>query len=379
MQKSTDQPERPWTLMHIWQIMVLRDLIWIALAVFLIWFGYQLRAIFTPVLIGLALAYLFHPLITWAEVRWKLPRPVTIAGILVFMSAMLLGMVIWLGPEFVTQIKTLGGAMPGYLQKLAGYLNFDISGLRATVEQKIKEIQADPGSFLADAASQLLAGTGTAFGLIGSVLSAAMYLLVTMLLIPIYFFFFAWQFGPMVRHFHQYIPASRRDSVMAIIGKMDRLVSTYFRARVIIALIMGVLLSVGWWAVGVPYWFLLGMISGLLGLMPYASIIGWPIAIGLKWLDVINGANAGAFSPAIFIAPSIVFFVVQALDGVLLTPLIQGRSLDMSIVTIIIVVFIGGAVGGLYGLLLCIPVAACIKVLLQDVFLPRLREWAAAN
>ncbi|MEX0742380.1 MAG: AI-2E family transporter, partial [Phycisphaeraceae bacterium] len=77
--------------------------------------------------------------------------------------------------------------------------------------------------------------------------------------------------------------------------------------------------------------------------------------------------------------PSFVYVVVQFLESWLLTPVIQGRSLDMSIVTILIVVFVGGALGGLYGLILCIPLVACVKILLHEAVLPSIRTWAAEN
>ena len=72
-------PDRPWRQVHLWQITAVRDVGWIALAVGLLVLAYKLRAVFTPVLIGLFLAYLFHPLITWCERRYRMPRPLTSA------------------------------------------------------------------------------------------------------------------------------------------------------------------------------------------------------------------------------------------------------------------------------------------------------------
>ncbi|MBX3371736.1 MAG: AI-2E family transporter, partial [Nitrospira sp.] len=62
----------------------------------------------------------------------------------------------------------------------------------------------------------------------------------------------------------------------------------------------------------------------------------------------------------------------------LLTPWVQSQSMEMNAVTVLIVVFIGGALGGFYGLLLAIPLAACIKILVQELVLPRLERRAAA-
>ncbi|QNN24463.1 AI-2E family transporter [Planctomycetales bacterium ZRK34] len=366
-----------WCDRPLWNFRFVRELFFIALVVFIIWFGYQLQAIFTPVLIGLALAYLFHPLITYCHRRWKMPRPVTISILLAVLGIGGMIVVVWLGPKFIGQLVELAKNMPQYAKTLAD--RYEIN-----VDQQINEIadqiSQDPGAFLAGKVTMLLAGTGQALGVLGSVLGTSMYIVVTMMLIPVYFFFFAWQFGPLVEYFEQFIPASHRDETLRILGRMDEVVATFFRGRVIIAIIMGFMFSIGWWWFNVPYWFLLGMGSGLLSLVPYASVVGWPAAVALKWLSVTTGNDAPGFELwAVVIWPSVVYFVVQALEGWVLTPWIQGKSLDMSVVTILIVVFIGGAVGGLYGLLLCIPAAACIKILMVEAALPRLRQWAAEN
>lgn len=380
MNDGLTEAERPWHRRRLWQIAVVRDVFWIALAVFALGFGYQLRGIFTPVLIGLALAYLFQPPINYMQRRWRVPRPVAISLILVVLIVGGLAFAAWMGPKFVHQIEALATRTPGYIKALAAKWNIDLSQVQNQLQGTAAAVQADPTGYLLDWAGMLLAGTGQAVGIIGSILSTATYLLITAVLIPIYFFFFAWHLGPIVRHVESFLPVSRRDRILRVLGRMDQLVSTYFRSRVIIAIIMGALLSAGWAATSVPYWFLLGAGCGLLSLVPYASLIVWPLAVGLKWLDVISGTHAAGFDMVtVVLLPSLVFAAVQMLDMLLLTPVIQGRSLDMSVVTIIIVVLLGGAMGGLYGLLLCIPIAACVKVLLQDVFLPRLRAWAAQS
>jgi predicted PurR-regulated permease PerM len=134
--------------------------------------------------------------------------------------------------------------------------------------------------------------------------------------------------------------------------------------------------AIGWVATDVPYWFLLGIGTGLLSLIPYISVIGWPLALLLKYLDSLTGGDQlGWF--AILVWPSVAYLVVQFIESWVLTPWIQQRSSDMNAVTLLIVLFIGGAVGGLFGLVFCIPVAACIKILIEEFLLPRWSRWAA--
>ncbi len=71
-----------------------------------------------------------------------------------------------------------------------------------------------------------------------------------------------------------------------------------------------------------------------------------------------------------------VYFVGQALDDYIFTPLIQGKSTNMDTPTILFASLAGGALFGVFGLLIAIPIAACLKILAQEVFWPRFKAWA---
>ncbi len=365
----------PWREVRLWEIAAVRDLVWITLAVLIIWLGYKLSSIFTPVLIALALAYLFQPVIAWCETRCRIPRWLTISLILIAGGGVLVGAAVWLGPALVGELASLARAVPRYVDTIQEHAAVQ-DGLVRDVGEKLdawsKEVAADPAGYLRERAESLLAGGGAAAAMVGRLIGGTTYLLMTLALIPIYFFFFAWQFGPLVDNIQRYIPASHRERWLAILGQMDRAVSTYFRDRVVIAGLMAVMFAVGWMFCGVPYAMLLGIAAGALSLMPYAASAIWPLAVALAWLH----GGPGMPWTSWLLWPSVVYCVVQSIESWLLTPWIQGKSMEMSVPTILIVIFVGGAVGGLYGLLLCIPLAACGKILLREVFLPRLEAWA---
>ena len=80
---------------------------------------------------------------------------------------------------------------------------------------------------------------------------------------------------------------------------------------------------------------------------------------------------------AVFAWPVGAYCVVQLLEGWLLTPWIQSQSMEMSAVTILIVLMIGGSLAGVYGLLLAIPITGCVKILIEEFLAPKLDKWAA--
>ncbi|WP_447968150.1 AI-2E family transporter [Nitrospira sp. M1] len=361
---------------HLWQITPVRDLVAIGLILFILWAGYSLRSIFTPVLVGLLFAYLFSPLITYTHTHWRFPRPLTISLLFVLLIAIGAGLIGWLGPIVENQVITLAQKAPTYLESLAQRYNIDIENPRQQLQDAAATMKMNAMSLIKAA----LTGTSQAFGFLGSVVSATTYFLISSALIPVYFFFFAWHFPSMIHYIQEYVPSSRQDRIAEIVERMDQAVGSFFRGRLVIAVMMGTMLSIGWLIVDVPYWFLLGIGTGLLSIVPYGATFGWPLAVLLKYLDVTTGSGAPGFDwAAVVFWPSVVYGVVQLLEGWVLTPYVQSQSTELSAVTILIVVFIGGAVGGLYGLILAIPLTACLKILFQEVVLVRLKQWAAEN
>ena len=70
---------------------------------------------------------------------------------------------------------------------------------------------------------------------------------------------------------------------------------------------------------------------------------------------------------------------VQLIEGYVLTPMIAGKATNLDPVTILVVVLAGGSIMGIYGMLLAIPVAACLKILCTDVLLPKVHAWTAGE
>jgi predicted PurR-regulated permease PerM len=160
---------------------------------------------------------------------------------------------------------------------------------------------------------------------------------------------------------------------------MDQAVGGYFRTRLTIALVMGVMYAIGWGIAGVPYWLLIGMLAGLLGIIPYATTFAWIIAMLMRFLELEAGITNSSDALTVFLWPTLVFAIVQACDDWFLTPWLQGSQLNMSFVTIILAVLVGGAIAGLLGMLLAVPAAACLRILWAEVVKPELIRFAESH
>lgn len=355
---------------RLWELRPIRDLLWIGFWLAVCYLILVFQSILLPVATAALLAYLFQPPIKKVEKRrpWSRPYTVTLIIIVFFMVLMLLFVGFW--PLLQEQMSALGQRVPAYLQAAATQLGIDLTkgpldftAIAARLENPQELIK------------EIFNRTGQAFDYLSRFLDMTSTIVLNMILIPIYFFFFAWRFDEGLRAIEVMIPLRYRDDVVKTVKRMDRAVAGFFRGRIVVSGIVVFLYAFGWYFAGVPYWFLLGIMAGILNIIPYASGLFWPVAVLLKYVDSLTVHPNDGSVLSILVWPSVVFFVVQFLEGWVLTPWVQGEQMEMSVPTVLIVVFIGGALGGFLGLLLCLPIYACLKILYQEFIHPRVMLW----
>ncbi|MEM7754894.1 MAG: AI-2E family transporter [Planctomycetota bacterium] len=210
---------------------------------------------------------------------------------------------------------------------------------------------------------------GALVGLVGAAASLGLMLFLTVF----FFFFISSGWSRVLRFLGELVPESNRDRAFELAGKLDRVVSGFVRGRLLIALILGAWFSVGWWAVGVPLAPIVGMATGILAAFPYAALAGLPVAIVLIALENHTGFRGEWWWW--ILGPGLIYQFGQMADDYLLTPAIQGKETDLDVPSIMFAVFAGGALFGVYGLLIAIPLAACLKVVIRELWWPRYRAW----
>jgi len=388
---SNNSTDHDLTKLHLWQIQWVRDLLLIVIVVCGIWLGYAMRDITIPLLVALLLAYLFEPLISFLADHPKFPlgRIPVISGILIMLTIGILMVLAVTIPLIISQTSSLmhefqDGHLRTKLEQLATkYIPEDI---QQEVIQSLEYLPSGTSSEVTKVSKNtpvennnkdlltLAKTTGSvALSFVGKLFSFA----ILVVLIPFYFFFFSLWFPKVVVFVKGIVPEKGREETFALVDKMDAAVAGFVRGRIVIAFIMAVILAIGWLIVGVPYAILLGIGVGVLCAVPFLGLVGIPISVGLLFLDQLGVADADKMAWwGILLWPTLVFGIVQALDGWVLTPLIAGKATNLDPVTIFVAVLAGGSVLGAYGMLLAIPVAACIKILIQDRLLPRIRAWA---
>ncbi|MFT5424600.1 MAG: putative PurR-regulated permease PerM [Phycisphaerales bacterium] len=252
-------------------------------------------------------------------------------------------------------------------------------------DQRLNEEDSSVGSAL-DALNQFISsnsediaktGAGVAVGTIERILGFALTLfsLAFMAFVTAFFFFFLATGWVEFQGFtDKLLPDKHRDRITDLAVKFDAVISGFIRGRITIAFIQSIVFSVGYLLIGVPAAFILGPIVAILSIVPYLALVGLPVAIGLMYLDGPGGFR-GQWYWMLF-APTLFYFVGQMLDDYIWTPMIQGKSTGLDTPVILFASIAGGALFGVFGLLIAIPLAACAKILIQEIFWPRFKDWA---
>ena len=174
--------------------------------------------------------------------------------------------------------------------------------------------------------------------------------------LPLYLAFFL-----MAKPFHSeqmseflpFLKKETRDDVVYLLDQFIGILLTFFRGQTIIALSQGVLFAVGFALVGLPYGIIIGMMLGLINIIPYlGSIVGLSVALPLAYFSDDGGGLRLALTLT-------VFAVVQMIEGYLLTPKIMGNRTGLHPGLIVFAVFFWGvALGGILGMILAVPLTA---------------------
>ena len=343
----------------------MRDVVVVAMAVGFLWLLVRAQSATVPVLIGFGLGYLADPLLKAAHDRLGLPRGLSIALMLLALLVGTAALWILIGPVIVKEAGELIDRLPRYLDILRNQYGLQIP----LVSEAVEGAKRDPQR-LADLLQPALKWVGGFVGL-------TTYTLVAMVLTLAVFAFSAWNYERLPA-LQRYFPESRRERWTAMVGKIERVFAGFFRGQLVVAGFTTAVFSIGFYAVGVPYWFLAAGIGGLFSIIPYGQASGWVIAVGFSVLEA-EARSTGADWLDILLGPTVVYMLMQSMETFVITPLVQGSSTKLHPVAVMAAVVAGGSLGGIVGVFLAIPFVATGKILLQDSLLPRLRRWADEN
>lgn len=196
-------------------------------------------------------------------------------------------------------------------------------------------------------------------------------------LIPIYAFYFLLEKSSIERQWTDYLPVAKsafKDELVWLLSNINDALIVFFRGQVLVALCDGVLYTVGFLSIGLPYAFLLGMVATVLTVVPFLGAI-----VTCVTALVIAIVQFGDWQHPLLVLA--VFAVVQTIEGWVIQPKIIGDRVGLHPVTIIIALLVGTTLmGGLLGGLLAIPATAVLRALMfRYVWRTTRGGWEAGN
>jgi predicted PurR-regulated permease PerM len=319
----------------------------------------EFSGVIWPIATAGILALILRPVVTVFERRLKLRRNAAVVLLYGLFVLAVAGLLFGFGPALISQLIDFVAYLPTLWHNTVawGDQHFPewLAVSRRYLENPAVQSAADKLSqemqdFVAHLVPSLKQAGAGLFGLFGFVASLAV--------IPVYLFFFllSGTDDPTKRlpEHLAFLKPEYRDDVVFLLREFIGIVVAFFRGQLLIGLIMGVLLAMGFSLAGLKFGLALGLITGLINVVPYlGSILGLSVVLPLALLQP-DGGGAGLLGACLG-----VFIAVQAIEGWLLTPRIMGRQTGLHPVAIIFAVFFWGqAFGGILGMLLAVPLTA---------------------
>ncbi|HXM74840.1 MAG TPA: AI-2E family transporter, partial [Chthoniobacterales bacterium] len=183
----------------------------------------------------------------------------------------------------------------------------------------------------------------------------------SLVLVPIYLFFFLKERPRIEKHWKDYLPlraSPLRDEVAEVLSEINSYIIAYFRGQLLVCLVDGALIGSALTLLGLNFAPLIGMLVVVLTMIPYIGIvICWVPAV------LIAAFQFGGWYP---LWVTLIFIVIQNLEGMFYAPRIVGSSVGLHPMTVIVSIFVWGLlIGGLLGPILAVPLTAMLKVLLS--------------
>jgi predicted PurR-regulated permease PerM len=325
-------------------------------------------SILSPFIIALVIAYLLSPVVRWLEAnlmnKTKLSHKVnrTLSVLLTYVLIVSI-LVIFIYSTYVmiggqitnnVNVNNMLESIMKYSQRYndifqTASAKLETSGLSADVKQQFKNVLIQMNGFLGTAANGLF----DAVKRLGSNL-------LNILLGVIIAFYLLKDMDYFKRltddAFEVILKPNTNKKTKLFLHDIDVVVSKFIRGQLLDGIIVGILSSIGLWAIGLDFPVLIGMTAGIANIIPYfGPIIGSVPAI-------IVGLLSGVPIKALFAV--LMLLAVQQLDGAIIAPKVVGESVGLHPVFVILSIIIGGAYFGLVGMLLAVPVAGIIKLLI---------------
>ncbi|WP_337873590.1 AI-2E family transporter [Exiguobacterium sp.] len=356
-----------------------RALFWTLTIFLVIWVGTEISFVFEPIQVILALVtvplivaglffYFLVGIVDFLEKRLKGKRALAVAMTLIGLVLIFTIVFSILGPVLAEQVTSLINAMPSIAKELQQQAfavrdtllqNEFLSRFMAQNDEMFRNLTTNITSYLGD----LFGNIASSFGqVVGFVTSAV----ITIVVIPFMLLYMLLDGKRLPDAIVKLLPSSYEKETRHILHDMHETVRSYVNAQLLVAFFVGITSLIGLWIVGVDYAILLALFMMVTNIIPYVGpFLGAVPAVIVAFIQ----------DPIKVIWVIVVIIIVQQIESNVISPLIQGKSLKVHPLTIIIVLLVAGNLAGIIGMLIAVPFYAVAKTVVQNIVrIYKLRE-----
>lgn len=328
-----------------------------ALAILFIVLLGALEPILAPFLIGMLLAYLGDP---WADKLEAKGLGRTWAAVIVFsvISLIILILLLIWTPMILRQANLAVSAIPEILiwVQQVGFpwlevkTGFAFEGINfEKIKGALAEHWLDSKDLITGVVKSVTKSGLAFFAFVGN-----------LALIPVVAFYLLRDWDVLVAKILALFPSRFQDRTKSLAIECDEVLGAFLRGQLLVMVALAVIYAFGLWLVGLKLALLVGLIAGLASIVPYLGFV-----VGIAAATVAGVMQFGWGIDLVWIA--IVFGIGQAIEGMVLTPLLVGDRIGLHPVAVIFAILAGGQLFGFVGVLIALPVAAIIMVFLRHI------------
>lgn len=332
----------------------------------------SIRIIWLPIAFAAGLVFLLEPAVKGFE-RAHIPRPIGAILALLGLVMLVVATVGLVFPAIQEQILEFAEQLPEFyrgildgLRDLGSRVGFNVDGMLS--QEGLEEWLNDPAN--QETIQRLVLGFGAGAG---QVIRGVTEAVVVLGLAPVLALYLLIDLNRFKQNTIELTPAKYREEVAYVGGEVGGALGSFVRGQLLVAAIVGIASSLGMWAIDLPFWLIVGILAGLLNLIPFLGpIVGGALAALVALLDG---------DPWLAFWAVAIFTLIQQVDNHVITPMIQRTRVNLSPLVIVLALVIGGSVAGLLGVLVAVPLTAAVRILVGHLWRTRMlgQSWREAS
>lgn len=313
-----------------------------------------LSSVLLPFFVAWMLAYLLYPLVHFTQYKLHVPtRPLSIVVTLIFVLAVLFGVFYLIFPPMMHQFEKLGTLITQYIQN-----NTEANNISQAIQHWVRDNYKQIEGFLrqkdvTDAIKGVMPKVFNMLGQTADIIISIVASLITLL----YMFFILLDYEYLTRNWIRIFPKNSRPFWSGLASDVKREMNNYIRGQGLVALVMGILFCIGFTIIDFPMAIGLGILIGIMDLVPYLHTFA---LIPTVFLALLKAVDTGQNFWVILASAVAVFAIVQIIIDLIVTPRIMGKAMKLNPAILLLSLSIWGALLGFIGLIIALPLTTII-------------------